>query len=634
MAFTEVEMSILAQLAYRDINCKKYSKETLESVLRENRDWLINGEPHKKNDGLGASYEKYVDNLIEKVTNQNYTITGNHSNIYTGFYAYAVKTPQNEVVVACRGTNQLNDAITDAELALTVEANQHKDMEYFVNSLEKQGYMGYYFTGHSLGGNLATHGSTTIDNPDEVKGVYTYNAPGFNEEYWKLNGWKLREIDNIVNFQNEYDYVSSILRSPGENVIIDSNLPWYSHAGFGDHSINAYQINEDGRFGRNTSGRKGVLTSLGTVAGEAGQSLGFGWENVLAARVYNLITYGNKGNKGALNLTRDFSDDSKQKMLQMVEQVESEKWCNLTDWIGDRWYDFETVIGNLNIRRYIDEVNEYHKKVIDKNNTTRKEIERIFNDVRTVDSNYAKNVASVTSTLSEYLKFIDALADTVEPNRGRFNGEYMTISLSPIVADISVAEIRTKREHFLISPARRKAYDVDLVLDYIRRDPETLSDEEKKAVLEVIEDIRDSEAFFEHSKIIGNGRFEDAYQNLSAKTMETNGIGTSNGTNPDYNGSYEKVLDEILAQGEESNTFAAEILRACNGDGEISANGKELSANIKTLFGSISFAEYAAKWKSENTEKYIGKKEVKYEDGCLKGSNIENLNEKISDNIE
>ena len=41
-------------------------------------------------------------------------------------------------------------------------------------------------------------------------------------------------------------------------------------------------------------------------------------------------------------MLRDFSDTAKQNLLNLVSEVENEKWCDLTDWFGDRWYDFES----------------------------------------------------------------------------------------------------------------------------------------------------------------------------------------------------------------------------------------------------------------------------------------------------
>ena len=82
---------------------------------------------------------------------------------------------------------------------------------------------------------------------------------------------------------------------------------------------------------------------------------------------------------------RDFSDSAKQKLLNLVSEVEDEKMSDFTDWMGDRWYDFESWIGTLNIKNYINNVNAYHKKVIDKNNATKESIEKIFSDVKKVD---------------------------------------------------------------------------------------------------------------------------------------------------------------------------------------------------------------------------------------------------------
>ena len=68
--------------------------------------------------------------------------------------------------------------------------------------------------------------------------------------------------------------------------------------------------------------------------------------------------------------------------------MENEKLCDFTDWVGDRWLDFEQFIGQLNIKKYINNVNDYHKKVIDKNNATQSSINKIFNDVAKVDNTY------------------------------------------------------------------------------------------------------------------------------------------------------------------------------------------------------------------------------------------------------
>lgn len=283
---------------------------------------------------MGSGYKQYIDGFIQKVSEGNYTIVGKSKDPLSGFAAFAIKTPENEVIVAARGTefdhldlDALKDLLTDAGLAMKYETLQHQQMENFVNTLEGNGYSNFYFTGHSLGGNLAIHGATAVDDPGNVKGVYSFNASGFNELYWTLNGWKLRQIKNIVNYQNEYDYVSSIMRVPGKKVVVKSSFSG-NHGGVDDHSICNYAINEDGSFQPNSTGKKRLQTLVGVALGELGQNLFKGGLNTVirvARFLYNRTA--------KVYLTRDFSDSSKKEMLEMVTQVDNSNWRDFTDWV-------------------------------------------------------------------------------------------------------------------------------------------------------------------------------------------------------------------------------------------------------------------------------------------------------------
>lgn len=145
-------------------------------------------------------------------------------------------------------------------------------------------------------------------------------------------------------------------------------------------------------------------------------------------------------------MRRDFSDESKQKMLNLVAQVEQEKLCNFTDWIGDRWYDFQDWIGVLDIKHYIDDVNTYHKKVIDKNNSTEQAIIDIFIAVGTVDHDYAIKLSQTRSALEKWKRYIEQLTEIVNPFKGRFTTEYMGNALNTLLEDalVSTNEVEEK----------------------------------------------------------------------------------------------------------------------------------------------------------------------------------------------
>ena len=117
----------------------------------------------------------------------------------------------------------------------------------------------------------------------------------------------------------------------------------------------------------------------------------------------------------------------------MVEDVEKDRICGFTDWIGDSYYRVQSWIGKLNIRNYVSDVDSYHRKVIDKNNSSKKEIDRIFTKVANVDVGYYVKLRLLTSLLSQWDKFIVQLDIAINPKNNNISPVYMQ-TLSEIVS--------------------------------------------------------------------------------------------------------------------------------------------------------------------------------------------------------
>lgn len=145
---------------------------------------------------------------------------------------------------------------------------------------------------------------------------------------------------------------------------------------------------------------------------------------------------------------RDFSDRSKNELLGLVSEVENEKISNFTDWIGDRWYDFESWIGKLNIKNYLNNVNAYHKKVIDKNNATQSTINTIFRNVKSVDNSYKNTFSGKKAQLQEWQRYIDEMSQIVNPRNGKFNASYISKSLNKIISDLREDTIQNVKSYF------------------------------------------------------------------------------------------------------------------------------------------------------------------------------------------
>lgn len=86
-------------------------------------------------------------------------------------------------------------------------------------------------------------------------------------------------------------------------------------------------------------------------------------------------------------MTRDFSEKAKQKLEGYADDAAaSSTWGKIKDWFSDRGMDFRSWTGKLGIENYINDVDTYHQKIIDKNNATKKKIDTIFSNVQSVDT--------------------------------------------------------------------------------------------------------------------------------------------------------------------------------------------------------------------------------------------------------
>ena len=274
MAFTDVEMAILSQCAYYKISNTSENVD-LDDYLKSHEQDLIND--------LGKEYKSSISNLINKVDGKDYSIVLQRNDRHgSGFAAMAISDPDNEVTVACRGTQGFSmdydskkDVDSDLQLAFLNETDQQAQMKDFVRTLERTGdYSGYNFTGHSLGGNLAMYGALSLSDPDKMNRCATYNAPGFNKEFLRDNDARIDALRNkVFSYQNERDSVSNALNPFGKIIIVEyRGIDILHNMGITGHDLGRLKIGKDGEFKRNHTGRKdttvigGLLTTVSWVS--------------------------------------------------------------------------------------------------------------------------------------------------------------------------------------------------------------------------------------------------------------------------------------------------------------------------------------------------------------------------------
>lgn len=250
--FSEVDMMILAKLAYFDTPGQKFYGSGEINIKLEK---MVN------NKAIYAELKKeFGENVVtsfkDKVGTGKYVVTkAVNDRDGTGFAALAITGPDPKTVtIATRGTEGFNfdynsrrDVYTDSQLAHKIEANQQKKMNEFMLGMEK--FDSIYMAGHSLGGNLVVSGAINFPFPGKIKGVSTFNAPGQNAAYLLINHDGIQNVkDRIINYQNQGDGVSDAMTPVGKVVVIESKIGDSWKAMFGDnHLLKTIKV-ENGRF--------------------------------------------------------------------------------------------------------------------------------------------------------------------------------------------------------------------------------------------------------------------------------------------------------------------------------------------------------------------------------------------------
>lgn len=133
-------------------------------------------------------------------------------------------------------------------------------------------------------------------------------------------------------------------------------------------------------------------------------------------------------------MIRDFSESAKQKLLQFVKDTtETGVWGKIGDAIGDAGNHVLNWLGWLNIKRYVDNLDTYHRKVIDKNDATCKQIETIFSNVYGIDGRYAEGLMGEVGVANSICQLLKDLSETINPNGGNLD---MTKYASVLAADV------------------------------------------------------------------------------------------------------------------------------------------------------------------------------------------------------
>lgn len=146
-------------------------------------------------------------------------------------------------------------------------------------------------------------------------------------------------------------------------------------------------------------------------------------------------------------MKRDFTQENYEYFLALIRQISDEQWCGISDWFGDGYLYVKHWLGDLGLYDKTSNMENFHKELLDKKDTSASEIRTIFENVSSIDTQYATNSAGrfgacleMLRSYQEYVQTMARIAVTgcrVVASGGKLSDYFTTDNVNNIMSEVS-----------------------------------------------------------------------------------------------------------------------------------------------------------------------------------------------------
>lgn len=115
-------------------------------------------------------------------------------------------------------------------------------------------------------------------------------------------------------------------------------------------------------------------------------------------------------------MVRDFTEATKQRLSGEIDDINKSTWSPVTDAIGDVISYAGKWLGIISLKDDMSNVESYQRTVLDMTNTTKKELEQIFEDVYALDKEFKGKFAEIVENETAYNDRLKYLFGIIKPN--------------------------------------------------------------------------------------------------------------------------------------------------------------------------------------------------------------------------
>lgn len=151
-------------------------------------------------------------------------------------------------------------------------------------------------------------------------------------------------------------------------------------------------------------------------------------------------------------MVRDFTEATKERLSKEIDDINKSTWSPLTDAIGDMFAYAGKWIGIISLNDDMSNVESYQRRVLDMTNTTKTELQQIFDEVYTIDKEFMGTFANLNEHERTYNEKLQYLYGVIQP-------DFTICSAQSIKADTSAFDEKLKSVDGKINSDFKKELD-------------------------------------------------------------------------------------------------------------------------------------------------------------------------------
>lgn len=113
-------------------------------------------------------------------------------------------------------------------------------------------------------------------------------------------------------------------------------------------------------------------------------------------------------------MIRDFSEEKKQEIFRILDEIDMKDWKPFIEWCGSKTEEFGDWPEKLGISKYTRYVDEYQQSILDLNERARQQLNTVFENVAEIDARYSARMRECQEKIKGQIAMVKTMTEFMQ----------------------------------------------------------------------------------------------------------------------------------------------------------------------------------------------------------------------------